>query len=412
MTRLSLSPCPLFENRITRADRGWLLAFLGVILIFSGACATARAPRSIMLETAQEEIPQEQLVDIVVAPFATGVPEEPADRDDDVFPEVRKAEARFFATHLKNTLESTGNWGAVTVAPASDDIGLKIEGEILESNGESLALHVSANDSTGRSWIDREYRSQLPVSAYLPVPGEQREPFQDLYNRIANDLVKAWNELSPADRVEVNQVAELRFAESLAADAFGGRLETDRKGRTEILRLPAEDDSMLAHVRAIRDRDRALRETLDEGYTDFYDELIEPYHRWRSFTAEEVVALRKIEREGYMKAGLGILAIVGGVMLSVVDGGLTSELLVAPMIAGGFFAASKGLEQIGERSIHVGAIAELGNSFDADVAPRVVEIQGETVRITGNAEAQYREWRRLLRAIYEAETGLPVTEGG
>jgi len=37
----------------------------------------------------------------------------------------------------------------------------------------------------------------------------------------------------------------------------------------------------------------------------------------------------------------------------------------------------------------------------------VVTVKGQTRRLTGTAEAQYEQWRRLLHEIYEAETGLP-----
>jgi len=36
----------------------------------------------------------------------------------------------------------------------------------------------------------------------------------------------------------------------------------------------------------------------------------------------------------------------------------------------------------------------------------VVTVKGQTRRLTGTAEAQYEQWRRLLHEIYEAETGL------
>jgi hypothetical protein len=36
----------------------------------------------------------------------------------------------------------------------------------------------------------------------------------------------------------------------------------------------------------------------------------------------------------------------------------------------------------------------------------VVQVQGETMRLTGTAEAQYESWRKLLRDIYETETGF------
>ena len=36
----------------------------------------------------------------------------------------------------------------------------------------------------------------------------------------------------------------------------------------------------------------------------------------------------------------------------------------------------------------------------------VVTVEGETRRLTGTAAAQYESWRRLLKQIYEAETGF------
>jgi len=35
----------------------------------------------------------------------------------------------------------------------------------------------------------------------------------------------------------------------------------------------------------------------------------------------------------------------------------------------------------------------------------VVEVEGRTLKLTGTAEEQYREWRRLLAKIYAEETG-------
>jgi hypothetical protein len=35
----------------------------------------------------------------------------------------------------------------------------------------------------------------------------------------------------------------------------------------------------------------------------------------------------------------------------------------------------------------------------------VVEVEGHTLRLTGTVEDQYREWRKLLKQLYEEETG-------
>jgi hypothetical protein len=43
------------------------------------------------------------------------------------------------------------------------------------------------------------------------------------------------------------------------------------------------------------------------------------------------------------------------------------------------------------------------------VQPIVVDIEGRTLQLRGSAEDQYAEWRRLLKELYENETGLPAT---
>ena len=74
---------------------------------------------------------------------------------------------------------------------------------------------------------------------------------------------------------------------------------------------------------------------------------------------------------------------------------------------------SKGLETIiggitraSEAKIHLQSIKELSESFGSEAAPMVVTVEGEARRLTGTAAAQYESWRRLLKQIYEAETGF------
>ena len=58
-----------------------------------------------------------------------------------------------------------------------------------------------------------------------------------------------------------------------------------------------------------------------------------------------------------------------------------------------------------EPSIHAEAIRELGSSFEAEVAPRVVEIEGQSVRLTGSAEAQYEIYSIPTRP--QADLNIP-----
>jgi hypothetical protein len=54
------------------------------------------------------------------------------------------------------------------------------------------------------------------------------------------------------------------------------------------------------------------------------------------------------------------------------------------------------------------ALSELAESFEGDVTPLLVDLDGKTVELTGSAEAQFAQWRDLLRQIAAAETALPA----
>ena len=66
------------------------------------------------LDRAQIELPPQELLDIGILLFDPNIPEE---EDDFIFPEIRKAEARYMPFHLKKTLQDTGFWGGVWVLP-------------------------------------------------------------------------------------------------------------------------------------------------------------------------------------------------------------------------------------------------------------------------------------------------------
>jgi hypothetical protein len=69
----------------------------------------------------------------------------------------------------------------------------------------------------------------------------------------------------------------------------------------------------------------------------------------------------------------------------------------------------KGFSRRSEASMHLESIKELSESFGAEAAPMVVSVEGQTRRLTGTAAAQYESWRRLLKQIYESETGFVET---
>jgi hypothetical protein len=80
-------------------------------------------------------------------------------------------------------------------------------------------------------------------------------------------------------------------------------------------------------------------------------------------------------------------------------------------VLGGMYAFKAGLDQRAEIKTHTESLKQLGDSFQSEVQPMVVDVEGRTLQLKGSAEEQYAEWRQLLKQLYENETGLPATTG-
>jgi hypothetical protein len=78
-------------------------------------------------------------------------------------------------------------------------------------------------------------------------------------------------------------------------------------------------------------------------------------------------------------------------------------------VAGGVAAVISGYKKREEAKIHTESLKEISGSFQSEAAPLVVDVEGRTLRLTGTAEEQYAEWRRLLHELYKEETGLVPT---
>lgn len=385
---------------------GRLCALLGVCCLAVG-CATGPKPQSVTVTpvfNAPLETPEDQLLDVGIGIFETDVDE---DEDKAVPSEIRQAESRFVPVHLKGTMQRTGHWGAVRVIPTeTDSIDVFVTGTIKASDGEELIVSVEAYDASGRKWFSKAYEATAKPGTYQRTIQGERDAFQDLYNTIANDLATYRAKLGPVEIENIRHTTELRFAANLAPEAFGDYLVEDETGVFEIQRLPAHNDPMLARVQLIREREYLLVDTVNAYYDNFYDEMWGPYEDWRNFRSQEAEAQREIRRKALNRKLLGAAAIIGAIAIEALGGGGSTAGLRNLMIIGGSAAVASGFSLGQQTKIHADAIRELDDSFDAEVTPLVVEVEGETVELTGSAEAQFEEWRKMLRHIYINETGL------
>jgi hypothetical protein len=394
----------------TRALLAACAALLATALLAGCVVNEQRPMPRIAAERATTEVPEDELLDVGVRLFDPNVPGDEAEREKRrIFPEVRKAESRYVPVMIRDTLERTGQWGQVRVLPP-DGTGMEVfvDGRILESDGRELRLAVVVTDAAGRTWIDRTYEAQADTRAYKDVVAKPRDPFENLYNTLANDLLTARRALTREQRVELRRVANLRFAADLAPYAFGGYLARDRKGLYGVTRLPAEDDPVVQRMQRVRERDYALVDTLNEHYANFGGSMAEPYTQYRKFSHEELEAEAQAKREALTRQVLGAVAIVGGIMVGQETNSSAGSAAATAAVIGGMYAFKSGIDKRAEVKVSAESLKQLGDSFQSEVQPMVVDIEGRTLQLKGSAEEQYAEWRQLLRELYENETGLPA----
>jgi hypothetical protein len=362
------------------------------------------------LVRAAAEVPDNERLDVGIMLFDPGIPADTTPEELEkklIFPDVRQAEARYMPYHLKITLEASGQWGSVWVVPErSDAVDVTVWARIDKSDGLDAALRVGAWDATGREWLNKQYSTTVPEKAYSKYREPGQDPYQSLYNEIANDLLEVRQKLSAKDLATVRNVAELRYGAELVPAAFSDLLEQDKSGKYKLRRLPAEDDPIVARMYAVREREYALADALNEYYANLYYDLGKPYEDWRSMSREEMIRYQDLRRSAFIRGAAGALALLAAVLYE--GGGGGNSAITMAGVLGGFEGIRSALEKRGEANISLEAVKESGVGFNAEAETVVVEVEGQTRRLTGTAEARYQEWRRLLREIYSVETGIAL----
>jgi len=391
------------------------LASVAVILVILSGCATYQAQKvgPTMIMRAQEEIPEDQLMDVGILVFESEEITEEEAEDEGTNNDIRKAESHFIPYHLKNTLSQSSQWGAVRVIPAeTESVDLQVKGEIIESNGEALGLKIDVTDAAGKIWFSKKYKAEAARSTYSGNRLGEKDAFQDLYNTVANDMAKFKKELSPDEIRKIRTTAKLKFAGEFAPEAFGGYLAKDKKDILAIKRLPADDDPMMERLLKIREREYMYVDALNEQYDQFYYEMWPSYENWRDLNMTERRAMKEIKKRALTRQLIGALLIAGAIAAGSINLGNMGALQAGMIIIGGQVIIS-GFNVSKEAEIHEAAIQELSESFSSEMKPVVMEFEGKQYELTGSAEEQFKQWRELLRKIYYAETGFdpdPTTD--
>ena len=390
-----------------QACRCILLLSFG-FLTFSG-CATHTVKTTSYTPIIQDSqnINEDFLLDVGVAIFDPGIDELDDDQEQLTNHQVRLAESRYAPYLLSETLQRSANWGIVRLMPnANSPMDVFINGVILDSNGETMSMRVSVSDSTGRQWYQKEYEQAISQFSYDPSQRQQNDPFQILYNNIANDLLE-WRQknISEPGITEIRTVSEMLFAKRFSSQVFDSYLAQDRNGVYQITSLPSDDDPLLLRIRDIRERDFMFIDTVQDYYATYVRQMRLPYDSWREQSYHETIELRELEASARRRFIAGAATVVAGIAAATQGSNYGTQIGGAAAVGAGAYLIRSGFDKRAEAQMHMEALEELGQSLEDEVAPQVISLEDRSITLTGSVEEQYEQWREILADLYAAEVG-------
>ena len=141
---------------------------------------------------------------------------------------------------------------------------------------------------------------------------------------------------------------------------------------------------MMVRVQRIRNQEYLFIDTVDEQYVALHEEMGPTYYLWRQYGRERAIFKEDYEERAANRDRYGR--------------------------RGSFIAMEQTYNSFKNLTIQDQDLQELAGGFNNEVAPTVMEVSGRVFRLSGGLDAQYAEWRDILRSIFALETGLPVLE--
>ena len=361
------------------------------------------APGAVAPEVAYEGV----RLDVVIPVFDPGLPEDPDDYEKEgVWPELRRTEANRFALALKQALQDMQVFGDIRVSPDTEATGdLYVIGTIERSDGQDVGIAVEVVDIGGKRWMRDRYRHRVKEHFWRDPRNAGLDPYQPVFEEAAADVAALVEKRSAPELTDLRRLAEIRFAKSFSEDAFAEYVD-ERGGRVTLTALPDRNDPMLERTRAIRVREGLFMDRMQTHYEAFAQRTDASYAAWQEHSLTEVKARNEARGRALVQGVVGAVLAVGGAYAAIKGGRDydpgTEVAGIGAAIAGGMLIAES-FESSSQGRVHAEALSELGESLDVEVTPQVVELEGTTAELTGDAREQFRQWRAFLRRIHAEE---------
>ena len=359
-------------------------------------------------------------LDVVVPVFNPGLPIDKYGEVDyeevdeqQIWPQLRRAEAKRFAIQTQKALEKIGAFGSVSVVPspnASADIF--VLGSVDYSDSEIVRVTATVVDSTGSIWGNRQFEHQVSKGFFRDAKNKERNPYEPIFTQVGDYVFSLLKAKSEQQKNAIKQTTEIRYAQLYSPEKFNSFVEQKlvkgtRGGQDHykftLTGLPSENDKMLKRISALRTQDQMFVDRLQDQYMSFDSETVDSYRTWQRETLSEAIAAREAKRER-MTSGLlaGGLA-VAGLLLNKNSDSTAANVGKTVAALGAAYFIKDTLDKNEELKVHRATLDEMGENLDISLSPSIMELDNKTVELTGTAGEQYEQWKAHLLKIYQLE---------
>ena len=364
-------------------------------------------------------------LDVAIPTFAPGLPLDAfGELDGDeleekgIWPQLRRTEAKLFASELKVALDAKKVFGSVSVVPdASTPSDLFVLGEIIQSDSEVVEIEVKVVDSSGEVKGSKSFDYTVSRGFLRDQRNAGRNPYEPVFNQASDYIVSLLAKLSQDDKKDIKNMSLMRYARYYSPENYDQYLTTkvERQGRQryykfELAGMPDENDPMLQRIEDLRAQELLFVDRLQDNYEVFEAETKDAYATWQAETLPEILSARKEKAKRSANAVLGIgAAILAGILLknaSKRSGDRdTSDYELGAIAAGigSVYAINEAFKSNARMKVHSAVIEEQGQALDLSVSPTVIEFENQTVELQGTAQEQYLQWKTHLRKLFEEE---------
>ncbi len=390
-----------------------LLSFslLTVAVLTLIGCSTVTV-RSVDLQppnVAPNPIPEDELLDIGIVVFDANITKLFDDTiADNITPEIRRAEANWVATYIKNYLQSTGNWGAVRVIPeASYGVEVYVTGKILHSDGERLILMIQVRDARGELWFEEQVETLASKFAYEDTVPDTIDPFQETYRHLANKMLDYYLGLPKEEIKEIREISFYRFAAENWPEQFGDYVTVSASENYTLNRLPTENDPNVLLLQDARERQFFFIDTLSEHFDRFGEDMRRPYQDWRQETYDVAIEYRESRSRTRTRMITGTALVLSGAA-----GQRSSNTFLE---YGGYAAVIGGAGELvgsvqdrANMVLSQSKLEELGAVAAREISPTTIELENAIYTLQGTYEEQWAQARKLFRIKTLRDLGFDV----